>query len=156
MPPQYYAPFDFSFSLSPLFGIFLPFSRPFYLFTRPKERRENYVFNGYLCPVTCIVLIDVRQKRYSRLFLSLFFILLFFLLNAKRWQDRVTSREQGNSLFRRLHILIKNCSSRSTPMERAYYRVVAGKYVVAMVFREACGDRAEGVLFQKKMHYHIF
>lgn len=40
-----------------------------------------------------------------------------------------------------------------TDGKSVYYRVVAGKYVTAMVFRE---DRVEGVLFQKKMRYHIF
>lgn len=138
--------FDSCYSLSLPFATF---SSAFTLFNF-YPTRENYVFNGYLCRVMCTELIDIRLRRYARLFLSC-------LLNIDRRQDRVTPREKALLL-----VCCEKCTfnetyrSWSIPMAGMYYSVV-GEY--SHIFREVYGNRAWGggrVLFRKKMHYHIF
>lgn len=122
---------------------FATFSSTFTLFNF-YPRRENYVFNGYLCRVMCTELIDIRLRRYARLFLPC-------LLNIDRWQDRVTPKEKALLLVCcAKYTFDETYRSRSIPMVRMYYSVVR-EYKLCHIFREVHGNRAGGVCcFRKK------
>lgn len=91
--PQYYAPFDFSFSFRYFSTIFSRFT--FSLQARREEGELRFRRVSVFCK-TCIILIDVRQKLYSRLFLSLLLLLFFFFIIKRETMARSRDFEQGN------------------------------------------------------------
>lgn len=137
---RYSALFDSCYSLS---LPFTTFSSTFTLFNF-YPRRENYVFNGYLCRVMCTELIDIRLRRYVRLYLPC-------LLNIDRWQDRVTPKEKALLLVCcEKYTLDETYRSWSIPMARMYYSVVR-EYKLCHIFGEVYGNQAGGVCcFRKK------